>query len=39
VTKEEKVEVPAGKFKAVRVEQVAGETVTTPWFASNVGQI
>jgi len=39
VTKEEDVEVPAGKFKAVRVEQVNGGTTTTLWFAPTVGLV
>jgi hypothetical protein len=39
VTKEEEVEVPAGKFQAVRVESVAGDSKTTLWFAPNVGLI
>ncbi|MBO0700606.1 MAG: hypothetical protein J2P46_19575 [Zavarzinella sp.] len=39
VTKEEEVEVPAGKFKAVRVEQVNGDTATTLWFAPTVGVV
>jgi hypothetical protein len=39
VTKEEDVEVPAGKFKAVRVEHVNGDSTTTLWFAPTVGLI
>jgi hypothetical protein len=39
VTKEEEVEVPAGKFQAVRVEMTAGESTTTLWFAPTVGLI
>jgi hypothetical protein len=39
VTKEEEVEVPAGKFKAVRVELVGGESTTILWFAPAVGLI
>jgi len=39
VTKEEEVEVPAGKFHALRVESVAGDSKTTLWFAPNVGLI
>jgi hypothetical protein len=39
VTKEEDVEVPAGKYKAVRVEQVNGDQTTTLWFAPTVGLI
>jgi hypothetical protein len=38
VMKEEEVEVPAGKFKAVRVELRDGE-VSTIWFAPNVGVV
>ena len=39
MTKEEEVEVPAGKFRAVRVEMEAGESTTTLWFAPQVGLI
>jgi hypothetical protein len=39
VTKEEEVEVPAGKFKAVRVEVSGGESTTVLWFAPAVGLI
>jgi hypothetical protein len=39
VTKEEEVEVPAGKFQAIRVELVTGTSKTTLWFAPNVGLI
>jgi hypothetical protein len=38
VTKEEEVEVPAGKFKAVRVETTAGGRATL-WFAPAVGLV
>jgi len=37
VTKEEEVEVPAGKFQAIRVESVAGTSKSTLWFAPGVG--
>ena len=39
VTKEEEVEVPAGKFRAVRVEQVNGDSTTTLWFAPSAGLV
>jgi hypothetical protein len=39
VTKEEEVEVPAGKFQAIRVESGAGTSKTTLWFAPGVGLI
>jgi hypothetical protein len=38
-TKEEEVEVPAGRFRAVRVELVQGDRKMTLWFAPGVGQI
>jgi hypothetical protein len=39
ITKEEEVEVPAGKFPAIRVESVSGTSKTLLWFAPNVGLI
>ena len=39
VTKEEEVEVPAGKFPAIRVELVSGASKTLLWFAPNVGLV
>jgi hypothetical protein len=39
IKNEEEVEVPAGKFRAVRVELVKGDHKTTLWFAPTVGQI
>src|SRR5262245_59338414 len=39
VTKEEEVEVPAGKYQAIRVELASGESKTTLWFAPGVGLI
>jgi len=39
ITKEEEVEVPAGKFSAIRVESVSGTTKTLLWFAPNVGLV
>jgi len=39
VTKEEEVEVPAGKFMAVRVELSSGESPTILWFAPADGLI
>ena len=39
VTKEEEVEVPAGRFKAVRVKLSDGGAESTFWFAPNVGVI
>lgn len=39
ITKEEEVEVPAGKFPAIRVESVSGTSKTLLWFAANVGVV
>jgi len=39
VTKEEEVEVPAGKFPAIRVESVSDSGKTLLWFAPNVGLV
>jgi len=39
VTQEEDLEVPAGKFKAVRVKMTNGRAETTLWFSPNVGVV
>jgi hypothetical protein len=39
ITQEEEIEVPAGKFPAVRVEMVRGSSKTLLWFAPNVGLV
>ena len=39
ITKEEEVEVPAGKFPAIRVELVSDTGKTFLWFAPNVGLV
>jgi len=35
----DEVEVPAGKFQAIRVELVSGKTKSLLWFAPNVGLV
>jgi RNA polymerase sigma factor (sigma-70 family) len=39
IIKEEEIEVPAGKFKSVRVETVESGGTVTRWFAPNVGVV